>query len=98
MDEWSSPELDDLMNTWLKKAVILEDESEHLAMAHKKIDGKDVFFVLNDSPEEIRTDITFKTRGKLEEWDPDSGEITSFSNGSEVLLKPYHGKIYRAIP
>ena len=94
MREWSSEELDDLLNNWLEKAASLEDESLNVGLAHKKIEGKDVFFVLNDSQEEIRTDITFNTRGKLEEWDPDTGEISSFSNGSQVVLKPYHGKVY----
>ena len=98
MREWSSEKLNDLLISWLERAIVLEDESLNVGLAHKKIDGKDVFFVLNDSKEEVRTDITFNTRGKMEEWDPDTGEITSFTNGSQVVLKPYHGKIYSAIP
>lgn len=98
MEELKIRELDDLLNGWLVKAIKLDDELLDLGVAHKKISGRDVFFVLNDSQEEIRTAITFKTRGNLEEWDPDTGRISSFPNGSEVVLKPYHGKIYRAIP
>lgn len=98
LKDWTPNKLDLLLGTWLDKAMVLEDESLNLAMAHKKIDGKDLFFVLNDSKEEVRTDITFNSMEKMEEWDPDTGEISSFSNGSQVELKPYHGKIYRAIP
>ncbi|MCP4313290.1 MAG: hypothetical protein GY790_18690 [Bacteroidetes bacterium] len=98
MSDWTPEELDEQLDAWLEKVIILEDESLNVGLAHKRIDGKDVFFVLNDSKEEIRTGITFNTRDKLEEWDPDTGEISSFSNGSQVVLKPYHGKIYRAIP
>jgi len=95
---WSPDDLNDLLGNCLDKAMVLEDESLNVGLAHKKIDGRDVFFVLNDSPNEIQTHMTFNTRSKLEEWDPDSGDVTPFSNGAKVILKPYHGKVYRAIP
>ncbi len=94
---WTLAELDDVLNGWLDKAIVLGDESLHVGLAHKKIDGKDVYFLLNDSKDEIGTTVTFSTRGMLEEWDPDTGGITPLPNGSEIVLKPYHGKVYRTL-
>jgi len=90
----SSEELDGLLISWLERPVKLEDESLNLGIAHKKNNGRDLFFVFNDSEEEVRTRVTFKTRDDLEEWDPGSGDIMPFTNGSRLVLKPYHGKIY----
>ena len=95
LPEWTAGELEPLLNQYLEKAIRLADESLDLGLAHKRINDREVYFVLNDSEEEVRTGITFNTKEKLEEWDPDSGEIHTVSNGDEMVLKPYHGKVYR---
>jgi hypothetical protein len=97
LEDWSPARLEEILVGWLPKAFALEDESLDLRMAHKKVDGKDVFFIINDSDETISTRINLRVRGKLEQWDPATGEVKRVSKKPEIILKPYHGKIYRTI-
>jgi hypothetical protein len=93
---WTPEILQELLSERLEKAVQLEDESTPIRIAHKNIEGKELFYLINDSEETLSTNVTFATRGKLEEWDPASGEIHTISNTSQIELLPYHGKIYRS--
>ncbi len=94
LEEWTAETLNEQLEKWLDKAIILGDESLDVGIAHKQVKGKDVFFVLNDSGQEIHTSLTLSTYGKIEEWDPETGKITSFDNGQQLNLKPYHGKLF----
>ena len=97
LEAWSHARLEEILEGWLSKAVSLEDESLDLRIAHKNVHGKEVFFIINDSPVTTTTTITLKARGRLEEWDPATGEIRRVSRKTEIELKPYHGKIYRSM-
>lgn len=79
------------------KLIALEDESLPLRIAHKAIGGREVYFIINDSPEAISTRISLRGKGRYEEWDPATGEIRSVSGKHDMVLEPYHGKIYRSI-
>jgi hypothetical protein len=92
---WESEGMEKILSSWLDKAVQLEDESLPIRLAHRKIDGRDVVFVLNDSKQEVSTPMNLQVKGRLEEWDPASGTVTSVGNPTVLSLLPYHGKIYR---
>jgi hypothetical protein len=95
MGDWESTKVDRILGSWLDKDIVLEDESLPLRLAHRKINEKDVFFVINDSREKVDTRMTLQAKGRLEEWDPASGEISPVGNPTAISLLPYHGKIYR---
>jgi hypothetical protein len=97
MKYWTPEGVENLLNSWLEKEIVLSDETLPLALAHKQIEGRDLFFIINDSKEEVHTKVSFRTKGKLEEWDPDSGFIKAVSSNAEIVLKPYHGKVYRTM-
>jgi hypothetical protein len=92
---WKATEVDEILGSWLDRAILLEDESLPLRLGHRLIHGKDVFFIINDSPHEVSTLMTLQAKGKLEEWDPASGTIKPVDNPTALSLLPYHGKIYR---
>ncbi len=96
LKNWTSQEMEQILGNWLQKAVELEDESLPLRMAHRQIDGKDVYFIINDSGEKVSTRIALQAEGRMEEWDPASGEIKPVSDNPGIELLPYHGKIYRS--
>lgn len=98
LPDWSPDALDALLRGWLERPVRLEDETLPLRLAHRRVDGRDVFFLMNDSKESVRTRVSFSTTRELEEWDPASGEIRPVSSPLDVELKAYHGKVYRTAP
>ncbi|WP_347840182.1 glycosyl hydrolase [uncultured Draconibacterium sp.] len=95
LEEWTSKELKGLLDKWLIKPINVDGENLALRLAHRKIDGKDVIFIINDSDKEIVSNISFNTKGEFEQWDPVNGEVEEFGKGGKLCLEPYHGKVYR---
>jgi hypothetical protein len=93
--DWTPAALEGILGSWLDKAIELSDESLPLRMSHRRINGRDLFFVFNDSRREVHTDMTLRAKGRLEEWDPKTGDINPVGNPASISLMPYHGKIYR---
>jgi hypothetical protein len=96
VEGWTSSDLDKLLGGWLEKEIILGDEALPLRFAHREIDGRTVYYVINDSKEVQKTSVALNTRKKLEEWDPASGEISPTENPAEIELLPYHATIFRS--
>lgn len=94
---WSPEKLNQQLSSWLKRPVEIEDNNLPLRLAHKKMEGKDVIFIINDSEEQISTNLTFTLKGDFEEWNPADGEVKQVGNKLRLDLKPYHGKIYKGI-
>ena len=93
----------------LKTEKILPDistgraDSLNLLFIHKKVDGNDVYFVMNQQNAEIRREMSFRITGKTPEiWDPEYGSIirTSVYTMDEnyttlpVTLKPYQSLLF----
>ena len=97
VEGWTSADLDRLLGSWLEKEIKLGDEALPLRFAHREIDGRTLYYVINDSEESQKTSITLNTGKKLEEWDPSSGEIIPVDNPAEIELLPYHATIYRSL-
>ena len=96
MKEWTAGDLDQHLEAWLEKPVSVEDEELPLRLAHRKIDGRDVVFLINDSEKEINTTLSFNLKGAFEEWDPSNGEVSPLTEDYNLSLEPYHGKVYRS--
>jgi hypothetical protein len=93
---WNSRKIEEILDAWLVKEVKLEDESLPVRIAHRQIDNKDVYFIMNDSGNPVSTRVTLKAPSDMEEWDPASGSIMDVSNSFTISLLPYHAKIYRS--
>ncbi len=72
------------------------DDAGHEQMMQEHLNMGYGGFTINDSEETITTGITFRSKGKFEEWDPATGEVRTVTNNPEVELLRYHGKIYRS--
>ncbi len=96
IENWTPVQLEEVLSTHLEKAVQLEDETLPLRIAHREIEGKEVFYIINDSEKAISTRVTLKAKGKFEEWNPATGEIYHVSSAPSIDLLPYHGKVYRS--
>jgi hypothetical protein len=95
VEDWPSAGVEKILKSWLEQTVQLEDESLPIRLAHRKIGGRDVIFVLNDSPAEVSTTMALQVKGRLEEWDPATAIVRAVGNPTVLSLSPYHGKIYR---
>lgn len=95
MKNWTSEKLNGHLNNWLEKPVSIENDKLPIRLAHKKIDGHEVFLIINDSDKELSTKLSFNRKGDFEEWNPTTGNISELGKDFNLSLKPYHGMIYR---
>ena len=65
--------------------------------AHKRIGGRDVYFVTNDTDRAQSVKLSFPGARKLELWNPQNGEVGPLAASSELTLRPYEGMIVRRI-
>lgn len=96
LNNWTPAELQEVLSDRIEPSVQLEDDLLPLRIAHREIEGKEVFYVINDSEEIVSTTITLNANGRLEEWDPATGGIQNVTHNPDIELLPYHGKIYRS--
>ena len=80
-----------------------QNDTTNLMFIHKKVDGNDVYFVMNQQNHEIRREISFRITGKTPEiWDPEYGSTikpavyTTNENYTTlpVNLKPYQSLLF----
>jgi hypothetical protein len=60
--------------------------SAPLRMTHRRIDGHDVYFVINDSPRPWHGDMEFSAGGPAELWDSASGKVCSVPSRGPISL------------
>ena len=95
MENWNSDSLDSVISKWLSKKVHIEDEKLPLKLTHKVVGKNEVFFLINDSADTIKTSIKFDVKGLIEKWDPENGTMTEVSDEIELAVKPYYGQVFR---
>ena len=64
--------------------VRIADTGAPLRVTHRRIDGHEVYFLINDSPRAWRGDVDFAARGHGEQWDPATGKVQPLSAGRPV--------------
>jgi hypothetical protein len=73
-------------------------ESRSLVRAtHRRIDGHEVYFVINDSPKAWSAEVRFAATGQAEEWNPSSGKVVPLTAGGPIplSLEPYGATFLR---
>ena len=65
--------------------------------AHKRIGGRDVYFITHDTDRAQSVKLSFPGARKLELWNPQNGEVGPLAVSSELTLGPYEGMIVRRI-
>jgi hypothetical protein len=81
----------------LEHDVTVADAKSPLSCTHRRIDGHEVFFIINDSAEPWQGQVSFAAKGKGEQWDPSTGKMTPLDPGAQVdvNLGPYGGMLLR---
>ncbi|MCC6145725.1 MAG: hypothetical protein IT368_18110 [Candidatus Hydrogenedentes bacterium] len=66
-------------------------------VTHRRIDGHEVYFLVNNSGESWTGAATFRAVGAGEAWDPASGTMSPLSSPEQVpvVLGPYGAMLYR---
>lgn len=95
MKDWTADKLNGHLNSWLEKPIKVENDKLPIRLAHKKIDGHEVVFIINDSDNDITTKLAFNLKGNFQEWDPITGNISELTKDFNLSLMSYQGKIYR---
>ncbi|HPC15049.1 MAG TPA: glycosyl hydrolase [Candidatus Hydrogenedentes bacterium] len=72
-------------------------EGSPLPATHRRIGGREVFFVVNDSAQPWRGAVSFAAKGAGEQWDPATGRMTAVGGPKEIPLElgPFGGMIFR---
>ena len=68
-----------------------------IRITHRRVDGHDVYFVMNDSSENWSGEIHFNGEGVAEQWNPVTGEMSSLKNGTRIPLNlgAYRAMLFR---
>jgi hypothetical protein len=78
-------------------------DPKELMYIHKKLDGKDIYFVFNQQNKTLNREILFRVKNKTPEiWNPENGSVIkpaiySMEKGQTripVFFKPYESKIF----
>jgi hypothetical protein len=88
--------LDNLIESDLK---VDSPNSRNIIYLHRNVKGDEFYFVANLSKETIEGEITLRAAGKLEKWDPETGEIIPIhvyrrEEGKTIIpyiFEPYEG-------
>lgn len=81
----------------LDRDVAVTPPRSPLRATHRRIDGHEVYFVINDSAKPWRGDVTLSAAGPGEQWNPDSGSVARTNLGTRVALdlQPYGATLLR---
>ncbi len=68
-----------------------------LRTTHRRIAGREVFFVINDSPKAWQGTVSLAAAGPGQQLDPATGKVTPVagSEGLRLTLAPYGGMLFR---
>jgi hypothetical protein len=68
-----------------------------LHATHRRIDGRDVYFVMNDSADAWSGSVGLSGTGTGEQWDPRTGEHgpVADAKAAALTLEPYGGMLFR---
>ncbi len=86
-----------ILDSLLQQDVIVSPPKSPLRATHRRIDGREVYLLINDSPTPWQGHVAFAASGQPERWDPASGQLADppTSDSTPLRLQPYHTAIYR---
>ena len=89
----SDEKIPEVLDSMLEKDVIAGGPVRY---THRQIEGREVFFLINDSGKPWTGKVKFAASGLGEQWDPATGKMTSFEPGDvDLSLGPYGGMLFR---
>jgi hypothetical protein len=86
-----------VLDSLLGHDVRVHENGAPIRVTHRRIDGHEVYFLINDDGEPWKDTVDFAAQGKGEQWDPGTGEGTPLASPNDVPVKlgPYGGLLFR---
>lgn len=93
----ASPLLPGIVEALIGPDVAVADPASLLRVAHRRVDGHEVYFLINDSADPVEETVDLAVAGSGEQWDPATGEMTPLQTGQgiKLSLQPYGGMLLR---
>lgn len=89
------PKILNLLLEGLMNRDMVLDSYAGVLHSHKRIGGKHVYFIINDTNAPKTVKATFPTAKALETWNPQTGEIKPVEPTTVLTFGPYDGMIVR---
>ena len=94
--QFDSGRLNNLLEGSLDRDIVL-DRYEGVLHSHKRINGRDSYFIVNDTPFPMAIRAEFPMARSLELWNPQTGQVAPLSTTASLAFGPYEGMIVRQI-
>ena len=89
----SDEQIPEVLDSKVTKEVIA---SEPIRYTHRRIEGREVYFLINDSNKPWTGKAKFAVNGSGEQWDPATGKVTKLQSGRvDLSLGPCSGMLFR---
>ena len=95
LEAFSPGALRDILNNKIQRDYTISPADAPILCSHKKMDGYDVLFVINDSNKSQEFTLSFNPKDKIEKWDPNNGESESMDYPAKITLGAYDGIIFK---
>jgi hypothetical protein len=82
------PLLGEVCDALLEPDLAVADPKSPVRYTHRRLEGKDLYFIINDSARSIGEKITTCGVGNAEIWDPTTGKITQLPHSRSTLDAP----------
>ncbi len=81
----------------LEPDVLAGDGRGPIHATHRRIDGQEGYFLINDSADVWEGPVSVAARGKGEQWDPATGKVTPLTDDGKIKLRlgPYGAMLLR---
>ena len=85
------------LDSLLGQDVRVAEKDAPVRVTHRRIDGHEVYFAINDGGEAWSGAVDFAANGEGEQWDPATGGMQSLPSSTNVPvnLGPYGGMVFR---
>lgn len=86
-----------VLDSLLDHDVRVNEQDAPVRVTHRRIDGHEVYFLINDSGEPWSGEADFAAQGDGEQWDPATGQKRALPSraGVTIKLEPYGGMFFR---
>mgnify|MGYP001275803765 CR=1 FL=1 len=87
-----------VVDSLVGRDAVCSDPKAPVKVTHRRVDGHDVYFAINDSDVPWSGALLFCGNGVSERWDPATGATTPLADGAKVPLQlgPYGAMLFRA--